>query len=1302
MSLAGLTEVLSGALPAPTASPKTVVGRTPARPGAHRGGRIAAVPLILVLHAGPTLAQVAWDQSCGDDNWHTCCNRGGGVFENNWDVGPGPNCPLPLPGENDHVDLSARTVRLDRSPATIRSLSNGSLTLVHGLTVGEFVNLTNLNFLGGFALDAGGDIIITQVLNWQNGVFRGREGARVAVNGSATISTIAIKRLDGRTMVFNAPVTWREPGEILLDNGAVIDNRVGFVAENSSFMRGNGGRFVNNEAFTKRSSGGSTQFFPTVAFENTSLGRIDVETGTLQLDGGGESRGGINVSRDATLHFNTGFGRSFTFFEDTLVGGDGFVVATGNGITVADEFTVAFPKLRLNGNLHGPGEFRAGTLEWLSGPMSGGSTVVVGPLSLTGNGIKTLSEGHQLESADPATWTLGDLNIVDTAAFTNSNAFTIQNNNLLIMRLQNSESRFNNVPGGTLLNKCPITRVLGPGVFQNLSILRVDAPTARFQMEAATFEQDGVVQVLAGDLVILGGGRSRFGTFEIGPGTHVDFAAGTPFRLTGARFDGGGSVRVIGGRTLEIEDEQGQTVQIADLEMNTPGAFITGGGTLDVLNSLTWKAGVMANAAGKTICRNTLNLDGADAKAIGGRNFRNEGQATWTGGDIFLNGAGVFENAAGATLEIETDSDFGHNSGDPGVINNDGVIRKSSVGGLTVFSAGVVFNNRDSLIVSAGNIQINSSGASSGLFAIAEASSILFHTGTFELAEGARAQGRGPMGLGTGILKVTGGDVPVQNLELVGGRLEGPGKLTATERLDWRGSRLAGILTNAGQGSIFPANQSMEADARLINQQGATLAMDNLSGQVSIFSMGEATLENRGNLNVSGEQLGVLTLQNVALNNTGMVTLRGINGLVLQGGGTSSGRFTLDGVITKLRFVSPYLLNAPTKITGSGLAFVDSGGEVTLGGDVEAEALTMNGGELIGPGTLTVTRRLTLDGGVVRGPGLIVNRGDGVVLEGGVTFDRRIFDNAGLFQIFRSFTMNNAALLRNTGRVRAGNPDLDVVIAGTPDCEISNTGTFTCVTGDILRQVKIEVPFVQRGGAVISEVGNLRFTGPYRQTGGALIARSAGVIQFDQPPQITSGSRIEGNQRILVNGGPLRNPGTAAPGQSPGTLTLEGDYIQESDGALEIELGGLVPDTEHDVFVVTGDATLGGALEILLIDGFEPQVGDTFTVMTYGSHTGEFAEVVPPCGYAFAVHYNANDVTLEVTGVGVPTPGDLDGDCDVDLDDYKRVAPCIGGPGVEVPPQGCDPDDFAAADLDLDRDVDIADVGAFCNRFDPP
>ena len=109
---------------------------------------------------------------------------------------------------------------------------------------------------------------------------------------------------------------------------------------------------------------------------------------------------------------------------------------------------------------------------------------------------------------------------------------------------------------------------------------------------------------------------------------------------------------------------------------------------------------------------------------------------------------------------------------------------------------------------------------------------------------------------------------------------------------------------------------------------------------------------------------------------------------------------------------------------------------------------------------------------------------------------------------------------------------------------------------------------------------------------------------------------------------------------------------------------------------------------------FVPKDGDTFTVLTAASVSGQFdpANVtnLPP-GLGLNVDYSSGvDVVLTVLS---PPDGDCDGDFAVDDSDYGLFKPCLVGPTLGLDP-GCD-----CADLSDDGNVDLEDVALLQNAF---
>jgi hypothetical protein len=142
----------------------------------------------------------------------------------------------------------------------------------------------------------------------------------------------------------------------------------------------------------------------------------------------------------------------------------------------------------------------------------------------------------------------------------------------------------------------------------------------------------------------------------------------------------------------------------------------------------------------------------------------------------------------------------------------------------------------------------------------------------------------------------------------------------------------------------------------------------------------------------------------------------------------------------------------------------------------------------------------------------------------------------------------------------------------------------------------------------------------------------------------SSGAQILADSVIFEEGGYLggegsfpfdvTNSGGINPGDTVGTsgiFTVDANYSQLTSGTLFIELGGLNPGVGYDQVIVTGTAQLGGKLDVSAINNFEPQVGQTFEILSADSVTGTFEEIVTHGGLGINVTYNTNSVTITIT-----------------------------------------------------------------------
>ncbi len=165
------------------------------------------------------------------------------------------------------------------------------------------------------------------------------------------------------------------------------------------------------------------------------------------------------------------------------------------------------------------------------------------------------------------------------------------------------------------------------------------------------------------------------------------------------------------------------------------------------------------------------------------------------------------------------------------------------------------------------------------------------------------------------------------------------------------------------------------------------------------------------------------------------------------------------------------------------------------------------------------------------------------------------------------------------------------------------------------------------GGNVIIQQGQLFFDGMHSdggwygvQAGAVLVAE--GLIIAD-----------------VFNSGMM----TVGPAGAGGSLIIAGDYTTNG-GLLQLELGGNIPGT-FDSLTVGGDLVADGSMRILLVNGFTPQAGDRFELLSFAASSGSFETLDLPDLDA-ALSWNTSD--LLVTGMLEVIAASLWGDANND------------------------------------------------------
>lgn len=507
---------------------------------------------------------------------------------------------------------------------------------------------------------------------------------------------------------------------------------------------------------------------------------------------------------------------------------------------------------------------------------------------------------------------------------------------------------------------------------------------------------------------------------------------------------------------------------------------------------------------------------------------------------------------------------------------------------------------------------------------------------------------------GTLYLAANGGSATTATLNVQGSgsSITQSGASTLTVGHSSSGSAAINIGTTAS-GAVFTTGTGLMT----IDKTGTVTL-----GSLDDFTI-DGTLNANGNITING---GVLVV-----NDVGSFNFAAGKTMTIQNGGRASfaayscqnGNYNITGGSSKLESLYGLFITNGGQVSVSNGGLLSSATYIDIGVDAATTGtLTVDG---IGSSVAAVNT-ISSYWGELGGTALITfsNGATGTFLD---------------VNMASSVTRPTAATLNVQTGAKVSLRDLALASENTPGASatININGTGSRVSQTVESNLivgngstspaNINIGTSASGGTLTTGTGffTIKKTGTVTvggsSTTGSLIANTNVVIDGGLL-QVSAGSGVllaSGNTMTLSNAGTLKgsgnvfgnvvNGGVVAPGLSPGTLPINGNYIQNSTGVLQIELSSIA---SFDRLLVNGAASLSGTLAVSLIDGFVPAAGNTFDILDWGTRNGTFDTLQLPA-LAIGLQWNISQLyTSGVVSVSVGAAGDYNLNGKVDAADY--------------------------------------------------
>ncbi len=781
------------------------------------------------------------------------------------------------------------------------------------------------------------------------------------------------------------------------------------------------------------------------------------------------------------------------------------------------------------------------------------------------------------------------------------------------------------------------------GRLDNAGTLRKAAGNGRAVL-AMPFNNSGAVEVLAGTLALTGI-DGHTGTFTAAPGALLQLAGSFSIGASGG-LGLSGRVDVIGGSfdllaAASYTNAAGNGVT-ADITVGNAANFTNAGN----IGWATPAAARIANAG------NLVNLAGGQMQVsafdnLAGASFNNSGGFSTGAALVRVSNAGSLINQAGAQMVV---SGFDNRAG--ASFTNSGVVAmgpaqladSTNAGNLVILAGGrmaVVGLDNSGSLVNGGELTVDmlglrnsgtlgnagtltfAGGASSGsivntgslnnrgkflLGSTAAAPASIANAGTLRNVGVFTIGGNGSV-TGAGRYVQTGGDTIVNGLlealggiDIQAGSLGGAGTVVGDVVLGIYAALLPGnspgTLTVNGNLSINGANYN--PGASLLIELGGTSFHDRVvvSGNASFNDAKVELWFVNGYGPNDGDSYGWLA--------AGSIRDNGLTTRVIGLPDGWSSRVTNSGTELRLQVLNEPEADWTTQIVRSGGVLVAPATVAShwAGAPANLTALDNAGSFVNQPGAALTTRALANQAGA-----LLVNHG---TLQ--VTCCSGQISNAGVLRNRAGAEMLLAATVDNSGSlINQGTLTLTSGLTNEAGARVETPGVLNhqLVTGQVIVNRGVFIVGGTLNTDTFGRPNSLNF-GTVRNEGGEFTVLAGGRVQGNGSYVQTYGDLADGSTRVdgtlaasrmgfdsgrLSGSGTLVGPvwlGAAqvAPGNSPGTLTIDGN-LTSNNTTFEIELASA---TLADQLHVTGAAAFTeGRVHFILTGGYTPRIGDRFT-----------------------------------------------------------------------------------------------------------